>query len=273
MQKRHKRIGIFDSGFGGLDVTRSIVRALPRYDYVYLGDTARAPYGDRSQETIYEFTRQAIEFLFKHDCELVIVACNTASSEALRKIQQEYLPKRASGKKVLGVLIPAAEEAMAQSAGKKIGVIATAGTVASGAYLRELEKFDSKVKIFQKACPLLVPLVEAGEQNSPEMETILKRYLRPLLAKKIDTLILGCTHYGILEKKIRSIVGKNIVIVSGARAVPKKLRAYLEKHADLEAQLGKHSSIHFFSTDRTDTFRRLGSKLFGRPIKVEKAVL
>lgn len=252
---------------------RSLVRALPHYDYVYLGDTARAPYGDRSQETIYEFTEQAVAFLFENDCELIIVACNTASSEALRKIQQEYLPRYAPLKKVLGVLIPAAEEAMARSSDRRIGVIATQGTVASGAFIRELAKFDPEVQVFQNACPLLVPLVEAGEQNSSEMETILKRYLTPLLHKKIDTLILGCTHYGILEKKIRTIIGPNIGIVSSEGAVPKKLENYLEKHPDLEALLGKQSSIRFFSTDQTDNFKLLGSELFGRDIDVEKAVL
>ena len=268
-----KRVGIFDSGFGGLDVTRSIVRVLPQYDYMYLGDTARAPYGDRSQETIYEFTKQAVDFLFSHNCELIIVACNTASSEALRKLQQEYLPKQHPDKKVLGVLIPAAEEAMTRSKNKKIGVIATAGTVASGAYLRELAKFDPSVQVFQNACSLLVPIVESGEQDSPETRAILERYLAPLLQEDIDTLILGCTHYGILEDRIRAIVGPDITIISSAAVVPEKLTEYLARHADLEATLGKGASIRFFSTDTTDSFKRLGSKFFGRDIEVEKVVL
>ena len=264
-------IGIFDSGFGGLHVTRAIVRALPQYDYVYLGDTARTPYGNRSQETIYEFTRQAVAFLFAHECELVILACNTASSEALRKLQREYLPKHAAGKKVLGVLIPAAEEAAEQ--GQRVGVIATQGTVTSEAFVKELVKANPKIRVFQKACPLLVPLVEAGEQDFPETDLALRRYLAPLLCKKIDTLILGCTHYGILEKKIRKIVGPDIRIVSEAKIVPKKLKEYLKRHPDLEKSLSKKSRIRFFSTDRTDGFERFGGKLFGRPIKVEKAVL
>ncbi|MFZ2167243.1 MAG: glutamate racemase [Minisyncoccia bacterium] len=272
-KKKNSRIGIFDSGFGGLHIMRSIVRTLPEYDYVYLGDSARTPYGDRSQETIYEFTRQAVEFLFQHDCAIIIVACNTASSEALRKIQQEYLPQHAPQKRVLGVLIPAAEEAMQKGEGHRIGVIATSGTVASNAFVRELAKFDSNVRVFQKACPLLVPLVESGEQNSPETETILERYLRPLLNKHIDTLILGCTHYGILEKKIRAIIGPDIKIISEARVVPKKLKAYLQAHKELEKTLGRHGSTRFFSTDRTDKFKTLGGKFFGKPIEVEKAVL
>lgn len=268
-KKRHKRIGVFDSGLGGLHVVRSIVKALPQYDYAYLGDTARAPYGDRPQETIYAYTKQAMHFLFRHGCGIVIIACNTASSEALRKIQDEYATK----KKVLGVLIPAAEEAVRRTRNHRIGVIATRGTVTSNKFVRELVKLDPSVQVFQKACPLLVPLVEAGEENSREMKTILKRYLGPLLRKKIDTLILGCTHYGILEKKIRAIVGPDIVIVSEAKVVPKKLEKYFKKHRDIEKTLGKGSTIRFYSTDRTDNFKLLGSKLFGRPIRVEKAVL
>jgi len=268
-----KRIGIFDSGFGGLHVTRSIVNALPQYEYLYLGDSARAPYGDRSQETIYEFTRQAVEFLFANDCELVILACNTASSEALRRLQQEYLPERHPGKRILGVLIPAAEDAIERSSNKRIGVIATHGTVASGAYLRELAKFDTSVKVFQKACPLLVPIVESGDQDSPEMDTILKRYLAPLLQESIDTLILGCTHYGILEDKIRTIIGPYIHIVSSTDVVPDKLKVYLEKHPELEARLGKNAQMQFYSTDRTDNFKRLGGIFFGEPIEVEQARL
>jgi glutamate racemase len=268
-KKRNKHIGIFDSGFGGLHVLRSIVTSLPQYDYIYLGDTARAPYGDRTQKTIYAYTKQAVDFLFRHECGIVVIACNTASSEALRKIQDEYGTK----KKVLGVLIPAAEEAVRRTTSRRIGVIATASTIASDKFVRELAKLDANVKVFQKACPLLVPLVETGEHNSRETETILKKYLNPLLRKKIDTLILGCTHYGILEKKIRKVIGPNITIVSEARVVPKKLKIYLKKHTEIEATLGKRSSIRFYSTDRTDNFKILGSKLFGRPIRVEKAVL
>lgn len=263
------RVGIFDSGFGGLHVLRSIVKALPRYDYVYLGDTARAPYGDRPQETIYKYTKQAVDYLFAHDCGIVIIACNTASSDALRKIQDEYGAK----KKVLGVLIPAAEEAVRKTKNGRVGVIATHGTVASEKFVRELTKLEPRIKVFQNACPLLVPLIEAGEHNSPETDAILARYLKPILRKNIDTLILGCTHYGILEKKIRNIIGPDIAMVSEAKVVPGKLKAYLTKHCEIEEMLGRHSDVHFYSTDRTDNFRVLGSKLFGRAIRVGKATL
>jgi len=269
IEKRNKRIGVFDSGFGGLHILRSIVSALPEYEYVYLGDTARAPYGDRPQETILAYTKQAIDFLFEQHCGIVVIACNTASSEALRAIQQEY----GAEKKVLGVLIPAAEEAVQKTKNQRVGVIATHSTVTSEKFVHELAKLEANVQVFQKACPLLVPLVEAGEQHSPLMDTLLERYLRPLLAKKIDTLILGCTHYGIVEKKIRAIVGPDITIISEARVVPKKLKKYFEKHTEIEETLSTKPRVHFFSTDRTDKFQTLGSALFGRAIRVERAVL
>lgn len=267
------RIGIFDSGFGGLDILRSIVKRLPDYDYVYLGDTARAPYGHREQETIYEYTRQAVGFLFSQKCGIVIIACNTSSSKALRKLQEEYLKNYGTEKKILGVLIPAAEEAVEKTKNGRVGIIATEATIASQKFIRELEKLNAGVKVFQKACPLLVPLVEAGRQNSPETQMALKKYLRPLINKKIDTLILGCTHYGILEKKIRKIIGPDITIVSEAKVVPKKLEKYLKKHSELEEKLGRHSSLHFYSTGETNNFTRLGGKFFGRPLQAKKAVL
>ena len=170
MKAKNKFIGVFDSGFGGLDVLRGIVKELPSYNYIYLGDTARLPYGNRPKETVYEFTKQAVDFLFRQNCELIILACNTASSDALRKIQREYLPKKYPGKKVLGVLIPLSEEAVKYTKSLKIGVMATIGTVQSKSFVRELGKLDTKIEVFQEACPLLVPLVETGKQNSKKTE-------------------------------------------------------------------------------------------------------
>lgn len=270
--KRRKRIGIFDSGFGGLHVLRSVANALPQYAYVYLGDTARAPYGNRSQETILTFTKQGVNFLFRRNCGIVIVACHTAASEAVRKIQDEYMEKHRP-QKVLGVLIPATEEAVRKTKNRRIGVIATTRTVTSQKFVRELTKLDPRIKVFQKACPLLVPMIEAGKLDSPKMELVLRKYLSPLIHKNIDTLILGCTHYGILEKKIRTIIGPEIKIVSEARVVPGKLRRYLKKHGGLEKTLRKRSSIRFYSTDRTHNFKLLGSKLFGKTIRAKKATL
>lgn len=270
---RNKRIGVFDSGFGGLDILRTIVRKLPQYDYVYLGDTARAPYGHRTQETIHEYTRQAIEFLFQHDCSLIIVACNTSSSEALRKIQNEYVRDNSEPIRILGVLIPAAEDAIEKTKNRKVGILATEATVSSNAFIRELKKLDNDVQIFQQACPLLVPIIESGDQDSKEMQTILEKYLAPVLKHNIDTLVLGCTHYGILKKHIRAIIGEGITIISSSQVVPRKLAAYLEKHFEIEQTLNKKSRLTIFSTGHTDTFQKLGGRFFGQSIQVQKAVI
>ncbi len=271
--KKDKYIGVFDSGFGGLDVLRGIVKELPSYNYIYLGDTARLPYGNRPKEIVYEFTKQAVDFLFKQNCELIIVACNTASSDALRKIQREYLPKKYPNKKVLGVLIPISEETVEKTKSLKIGVMATIGTVKSKSFLRELSKLNSRVKVFQEACPLLVPLVEAGEQNSKKTDLALRKYLKPLLKENIDTLVLGCTHYGILEKQIQKIIGPKIKIISGSELIGKKLKNYLSKHKELEKKLGMGRARVFYSTKLTANFTKLGSKFFGGNIIARKAVV
>ena len=266
-----KRIGIFDSGFGGLDVLRGIVKALPQYDYVYLGDTARAPYGTRTKETIYQFTKEGVDFLFKKNCELIILACNTASADALRKIQRAYLPKKHPKKRVLGVLIPAAEAAARATRNGRIGVIATEATVASLAFQREIKKLDTRAEVFQSAAPLLVPLVEAGEHKSKAGDLMLRKYLAPLLGKRIDTLVLGCTHYGILESIIKKIVGKRVSVISEARAVPPKLADYLARHPEIERKLSRKGTARFFSTDITPAFSRRGSEFYGRKIFAKKA--
>ena len=273
MKDGKKFIGVFDSGFGGISILRSIVKELPNYNYLYLGDTARTPYGTRSKEIVYEFTKQAVDFMFANNCELIIFACNTASSEALRKIQQNYLPKQYPNKKVLGVLIPAVEEAVIKTKNKRIGVIATEGTVKSNSFVDEITKLDPKIKVFQNSCPLLVPIVEAGEQNSKATEIILKKYLEPLKKKNIDVLILGCTHYGILENKIKKIIGSKITIISEAKIVPKKLKNYLKKPPEIKEKLGKNKQIIFYSTDLTNKFTLLGSKFFGKKIKTQKTSL
>lgn len=272
-KNKQKNIGVFDSGSGGIDILRGIIKELPSYDYLYLGDTARTPYGTRSKEVVYEFTKQAVDFMFANNCELVIFACNTASSDALRKIQQEYLPKHYPDKKVLGVLIPAAEEAVTKTKNKKIGVIATERTVQSGAFVRELTKIEPKIKVFQNPSPLLVPIIEEGEQDSKIMKMILENYLNPLKTKGIDTLILGCTHYGIVEKQIKKIVGPDITVISEAKIVPKKLINYLRRHPEIDKRLGKNSKVNFYTTDLTQKFVLLGSKFFGKKIKALKVSL
>ena len=265
-------IGVFDSGFGGLDVLREIVKQLPEYNYIYLGDTARMPYGSRSQEAVYSFTKQAVNFLFGQGCSLIILACNTASSEALRKIQQNYLAKHFTKRRVLGVIIPTAESAVEQTKNNRLGVIATEATVASRVFEKELKKLNPKIKVYQRACPLLVPIVEAGEQNSKIADLALEKYLGPLIKSNIDTLILGCTHYGLLKNKIRKIMDNNVNIVAEGKIVAKKLKDYLIRHPEIENTLDKNqkSKIKFFTTDLTEKSKALGSQFFGKTIIPEK---
>ncbi|HRY31060.1 MAG TPA: glutamate racemase [Candidatus Paceibacterota bacterium] len=270
------KIGVFDSGFGGLDIFRQIEKILPKYDFVYLGDNARAPYGSRSQETIYQYVTESLDFLFSRGCQLVILACNTASAEALRKVQQAYLPKKYPTRRVLGVIIPAIEEAVQKTKNRKIGILGTESTIQSEAFVAELKKKDSRIRAFQKACPLLVPIVEAGEKDQRIVNLSIENYLKPLVAKNVDTLILGCTHYGLLLNNIRKILAKSnrkILIVSEGKIVAKKLADYLRRHPEIERLLAKNSKRDFYTTDLTEKFRRIGGRLMGRKIGVQKVSL
>lgn len=271
--KKNKSIGIFDSGFGGLNIMREIVNKLPDYNYIYLGDTARVPYGTRSEDVVYEFTTQAVDFLFGKNCEMIIFACNTVSSNALAKIQKEYIPQNYPNKKALGVIIPTVELAIQKTKNKKVGVMATSRTVESKSFLREFSKLNSNTRVFQTACPLLVPIIEVGEYKSKIIDIVLEKYLKPLLNKKIDTLILGCTHYGILKNKIKKIVGKNIQIICESKIVAQKLADYLKRHPEIEKKLGKEKKRIFYSTDLTKNFQILGSIFFGKKITVQKIEL
>lgn len=269
-------IGIFDSGLGGLTVLKELTAAFPQYHYIYLGDTARNPYGTRSKETITQYVREAVDFFFKEkECELVIVACNTASADALRVVQQEYLPSFGSPtKRVLGVLIPTAEKAVEVTRNKHIGLIATRGTVHSGAYIREIGKLDEDITLTQQATPLLVSLIEEGWAHKPETNMILKKYLRPLKNAGIDTLILGCTHYPILEKDIRRIMGEKVRIVTSANAVRYRFATYLERHKDIEALLGREGGVEYYTTDSPERFAELGKRVFhGNMGKVERVAI
>lgn len=268
-------IGIFDSGLGGLTVLKELADKLPEYDYVYLGDSARAPYGNKSQAVIYDYTRQAVDFLFKQGCGLIIIACNTASAKALSRIQQEWLPPRYPEGRVLGVVIPSAEAAAAVASNQKpparIGVIGTRATVESGVYEAELNKILTarpalKIKkwaIHVRACPLLVPLVEEGWTGKPETRMILKKYLRPLKAKKVNALILGCTHYPFLEADIKRIMGKNVKMISTPRAVAGKLIDYLTRHPEIESRLSKNGRRVFYTTDEIARFRTIALNFLG----------
>lgn len=276
------KIGVFDSGLGGLFVLRALAREMPEYDYVYLGDTQRVPYGNRSRETIFKFLEEAVEALFKKDCGLVVVACNTASAEALRKIQQEYLPrnaKRYPGRRVLGVIIPTAEVALAgkNSQPPRIGVLATQATVRSGTYERELKKIDPRAQIFQQAAPLLVPLIE--NDGARWAEPIVRAYLAPLLRKKIDTLILGCTHYPALKGMIKKIAGEYgkgaaaIRIISQDEIIPGKLKNYLKRHPEINKTLKKNHKRELLVTDITPAYEQLAREWFGKNVRLRKAIV
>lgn len=262
-------IGVFDSGFGGLVVLREFLRVLPQYDYLYLGDNARMPYGTRSDRVVYRFTVQAVDYLFQQGCRLIILACHTASAKALRTLQQTYLPAHYPGNRVLGVVIPTVEEALAQSPGKRIGVIATEGTVASRSFELELKKLDAEVEVFQQACPLLVPLIEAGEQEWEGTAMILKRYLAPLQGARVNTLILGCTHYSILKKPIRAFMGDGVKLICSGQTTAAKLVDYLRRHPEIELCLSQGGRRRYLSTDLTPRFQQLASLFMGQPVNPE----
>ena len=266
------KIGVFDSGFGGIDILKHIVEIMPEYDYVYLGDNARNPYGTKSQSTLEQYAQEATDFLFKQNCQLVLFACNTASTQALRKIQQEFIPTNHPGKNALGVIIPACEEA--DHSGDSIGVIATESSVESEAFIREIHKINPQAQIIQQACPLLVKLVETGESDEVILDKILQRYLKPLIERGIDTLVLGCTHYGLLEKHITRVLGQlgsDAHIIHEGRVVATRFKDYLERHPEYQLRLSKNGTRVFYATDMSKDFKKLGSEYFGEEIEVEHA--
>lgn len=265
-------IGVFDSGFGGLTIFKDIERVLPEYDYIYLGDNARAPYGNHSQEVIYEYTRQAVDYLFDQGCTLIILACNTASAEALRKLQQNYVPKKYPNKNILGVIRPLAEVAGLSTKNKVVAVMGTRSTVESGSYIRELKTQDKKIKVVQQACPLLVPLIEENWEKYPETKMVLKKYIRPLKVQFPDTVILGCTHYGWLQRDIQKYFGKNIKVLDSGSIVAEKLKEYLLKHPEYAHAKNKKQRI-FCTTDDTGRFELAARKYLGRKIKAQKIIL
>ena len=257
------KIGIFDSGLGGLIVARAVRKLMPEYDYVYYGDTKRVPYGNKSHQAIYEFTREAVDYLFrKENCSIIIIACNTASARALRQIQKEYLQKNFKDRKVLGVLIPAAEVA---SLFKRVGILATLGTVASNTFPIEIKKLNNQTKIFQNAAPMFVPLVEEGDIKLAK--PFILKYLKPLINKKLDALVLGCTHYPILKKEIKSVLGKNVRIISQDEIIPERLKKYLTRHPEISRKLTRNKTIKIIVTDKTQNMNNLAKRWFGSNIQ------
>lgn len=263
------KIGVFDSGLGGLVILRSLVKALPEYDYVYLGDTQRVPYGNRSKEVIYHFLEQAVVYLFKQDCELIIVACNTASAEALQKIQQKYLPSHYPKRRVLGAIIPTVEETVKNEKIKRVGVLATQGTVNSGAYVREIRKLNPRISVYQQPAPLLVPLIE--NNGIKWSQPILNEYLKPLLRKKVDAIILGCTHYPVLKREVRKASG--VKVISQDEFMPKKLKLYLKRHPEMDKRLSKKGEVKLLATDITKSLQDQSQKWFGKKTILAKVVL
>ncbi len=264
-------IGFFDSGLGGLTILKEAVKILPQYSYIYLGDNARTPYGSRSQEVIYRFTIEGVTELFLKGAELVILACNTSSSSALRRIQQEFLPVDFPEKRVLGIIIPTTEEIDKFTRSKEIGIVATEATVNSLAYPKEIKKIFPDIKIYQQACPLLVPIIEAGEMDWLGLDLIIKKYLSELFSKSqnIDTIILGCTHYGLIEEKIKNQLPNNIKIISQASIVAEKLKHYLIRHPEIEKKLNKAGKRMFLTTENSERVKNLSETFYGEPIKIE----
>ncbi|SEA24120.1 glutamate racemase [Arachidicoccus rhizosphaerae] len=258
-------IGIFDSGYGGLTILSQIRAVLPDYDYIYLGDNARAPYGSRSFETIYEYTLEAVKWFFKQGCPLVILACNTASAKALRTIQQNDLPGLAPDNRVLGIVRPTSEVIGHMSEAGNIGILATQGTVESGSYILEIQKFFPTVKVQQQACPIWVPLVEYGEQDSPGTDYFIKKYIDLLLKKddKIDSVLLACTHYPLLEKKIKEYMPVDIRVISQGKIVAASLADYLKRHPEIEQRITQGQSVSFYTTEKAETFNHHAKRFFG----------
>lgn len=268
-------IGIFDSGYGGLTVFRSIRDDLPQYDYLYLGDNARAPYGSRSFESIHEYTWQCVQWMFAQGCPLIILACNTASAKALRTIQQKNLPGIHDQERVLGVIRPTAELIGSYSQTGHVGVMGTKGTVQSESYPLEIAHFFPEVKVYQQSCPLWVPIIEAGEQDSSGADYFVEKYLNQLLDQSpdIDTLLLACTHYPLLAPKILDYLPEGIRLISQGSIVADSLTDYLKRHPEMETRVSRGSTMRFFTTDEAKDFEEKGTMFFGEKVKAEQVHL
>lgn len=256
MSNTHIPIGIFDSGYGGLTVMKEIVRELPQYDYLYLGDNARSPYGTRSFDTIYHYTLECVKYLFAQHCHLVILACNTASAKALRNIQQKDLPNIDPDRRVLGVIRPTAEVIGKYSQSRHVGILGTSGTVNSKSYVMEIQKQFPNLEIYQEACPMWVPLVENQAYESEGADYFVRQHIEAILSQseKIDTLLLACTHYPLLIDKINQFIEDDITVLSQGEIVAKSLADYLERHPEIEKKCTKSGTRRFLTTDSTEDF-------------------
>lgn len=265
-------IGVFDSGYGGLTVLKEITAKLPQYDYIYLGDNARAPYGPRSFDTVYHYTLQCVKWFFQQGCPLVILACNTASAKALRTIQQNDLANTSlgeGGKRVLGVIRPTSEIVGNITKTKNVGVLGTSGTVQSQSYLIEIEKFFPECKVYQEACPMWVPLVENNEYNNKGADYFIERHVNSLLAqsKDIDTILLACTHYPLLMEKIKQFVPAHCAVIPQGNIVADSLADYLQRHPEMKTKCSHGGSQRFFTTDSAEDFDNKAAIFYGKPVK------
>ncbi|WP_298411651.1 glutamate racemase [Hydrotalea sp.] len=269
MQTEKGPIGVFDSGYGGLTVLKEITALLPQYNYIYLGDNARTPYGSRSFETVYHYTLQCVEWFFKKGCSLVILACNTASAKALRTIQQKNLPIIAPNKRVLGVIRPSAELIGSFSKTKHIGIMGTQGTVNSQSYPLEIQKYFPDVRVWQQACPMWVPLIENSEHMNAGADYFVKKYTQQLLAQSaaIDTILLACTHYPLLYHKIEAALPSHIQVIMQGGIVANSLQNYLLRHPEIEEKCTKNGVQSFFTTDDSAIFEQQAGLFYGQPIQ------
>ena len=268
-------IGIFDSGYGGLTILHGIRQLLPEYDYLYLGDNARAPYGPRSFDVVYEFTRQAVVKLFEMGCHLVILGCNTASAKALRTIQQNDLPKIDPERRVLGIIRPTAEVIGDLTTSKHVGVLATEGTIKSESYDLEIHKLFPDIKVSGVACPFWVPLVEYNEADSPGADYFVKKRIDEIMRKDpdIDTIILGCTHYPLLMPKILKYLPAGVRVVPQGEYVAESLNQYLERHPNIEAKCSKGAGVHYLTTENPNKFKEQAQIFLHEPVEVDNITL
>lgn len=274
---QHKgSIGVFDSGYGGLTVLKEIVDQLPDYNFVYLGDNARAPYGTRSFETVYQYTWQCVQWFFAQGCSLVILACNTASAKALRTIQQNDLPKlNDANKRVLGVIRPTTEVIGNFTETNHVGILGTNGTVQSNSYPIEVEKFFPDVKVHQQACPMWVPLIENNEHHTKGADFFVKEYVDALInqSPSIDTILLACTHYPLLIDKITEYAPADTKIISQGKIVAESLANYLQRHTSIDALCNKTSALRFYTTDDAATFDKQAAIFFEKPVQSKQVQL
>ena len=268
-------IGVFDSGYGGLTILSKIREALPEYDYIYLGDNARTPYGTRSFEIVYEFTLQAVNKLFEMGCHLVILACNTASAKALRTIQMNDLPNIDPDRRVLGVIRPTAECIGSMTQTRHVGILATAGTIKSESYPLEVHKLFEDIKVSGEACPMWVPLVENNEANGEGADFFIRKYIDNLLAKdrQIDTLVLGCTHYPILLPKIQKFIPQGVKVVAQGEYVATSLKDYLHRHPEMDMKCTREGKCRFYTTEAEDKFIESASMFLNENITVQRITL